>query len=51
MSYSGAYQEKRGIANIYFNANGSTRELPFLEVWEELQKTISTSKSLASKAI
>lgn len=51
MSYSGAYQEKGGIANIYFNASGSTRELPFLEVWEELQKTISTSKSLSSKAV
>ncbi len=51
MSYSGAYQEKGGIANIYFNASGSTRELPFLEVWEELQKTILTSKSLALKAV
>mgnify|MGYP006204460943 CR=1 FL=1 len=51
MSYSGAYQEKGGIAHIYFNASGSTRELPFLEVWEELQKTILTSKSLALKAV
>jgi heptosyltransferase-3 len=51
MSYSGAYQEKGGIANIYFNANGSARELPFLEVWEELQKTILNSKSLALKAV
>jgi heptosyltransferase-3 len=51
MSYSGAYQEKGGIANIYFNASGSARELPFLEVWEELQKTILTSKSLALKAV
>jgi heptosyltransferase-3 len=50
MSYSGAYQEKDGIAHIYFNARGSTRELPFLEVWEELQKTILTNKSLALKA-
>ena len=51
MSYSGAYQEKGGIANIYFNASGSTRELPFLEVWEELQKTILNIKSLALKAV
>jgi len=51
MSYSGAYQEKSGIANIYFNTRGSARELPFLEVWEELQKTILTSKSLALKAV
>jgi heptosyltransferase-3 len=51
MSYSGAYQEKVGIARIYFNANGSTRDLPFLEVWEELQKTISNNKSLALKAV
>jgi heptosyltransferase-3 len=51
MSYSGAYQEKGGIAHIYFNASGSARELPFLEVWEELQKTISNIKSLALKAV
>lgn len=51
MSYSGAYQEKGGIANIYFNASGSARELPFLEVWEELQKTILSSKTLALKAV
>ena len=51
MSYSGAYQVKGGIANIYFNASGSTRELPFLEVWEELQKTILNIKSLALKAV
>ena len=51
MSYSGAYQEKEGIAHIYFNARGSTRELPFLEVWDELQKTILTNKSLALKAV
>jgi heptosyltransferase-3 len=51
MSYSGAYQEKEGIAHIYFNARGSARELPFLEVWEALQKTILTSKLTALKAV
>jgi heptosyltransferase-3 len=51
MSYSGAYQEKGGIAHIYFNASGSTRELPFLEVWEELQKNNFNIKSLALKAV
>ena len=51
MSYSGAYQKKGGIANIYFNTSGSARELPFLEVWEELQKTNFNIKSLALKAV
>lgn len=51
MSYSGAYQVKGGIAHVYFNPSGSTRELPFLEVWEEFSKTILTQKSLAFKAV
>lgn len=51
MPYSGAYREKDGIAQIHFNASGSASELPFVEVWEKLQKTILTFKSLALKAV